>query len=669
MAINLNPGADATLVSVAYRAAMANTPADYSDTLERAADSYEKTMEASSEMWGNVAKIGAKLGGEMVANANERAAYAAKTSTLNPEDAEVLLSELYGIKDAQKELGFLPGVFGSRETKMELAKLKMDQQELFADIDLTAASLKAGTNAVASGAFDTKLAMGEGEIVNAIIKSGLKNRVTGNGNVAKLGRDEYGELAWTLYRENGELADNPNGTNEPVIMNIKQFNKSLATNVDDKGAMASGFEKKNTQIADRGLKSRTGVYDEQMRAMDSNWLDTQLGDKPINLKRAMHMKFGYMKTSFFDDITTNQNEYSADLYNTLVSVTGGKGALSGVIVDGMKDTDGEEGISAQEAMDSDNYQVLTANLLGMKDPEVSKAYFKDYVLKEFEGANNYGHGNKAPVAGSGPDGDGNALDFYSKGKGVKLYNNQVLTGSSAESFYTAIRDGVTFEEKDPISKKNAEYSYKFIDGEGGWYENFQEGDTPKSVQYIGSGSDLASRFTTDQRFRNLQTTIEERVDLKGVTEAKETRLKGDYSTSVRNIDINTMDLDDNDVASEIAKSLPNVRDKSNPKGYAFYTTQIGLSEGLSFESGGGDMGRESITLYQIAEKGEKGSFMGPDGYRIKPAVVNGKIVEIKTGGNLQRKRKAIADIDALFSVPEFNSLMLDKPRPQQINLI
>jgi len=408
MAINLNPGADATLVSVAYRAAMANTPADYSDTLERAADSYEKTMEASSEMWGNVAKIGAKLGGEMVANANERAAYAAKTSTLNPEDAEVLLSELYGIKDAQKELGFLPGVFGSRETKMELAKLKMDQQELFADIDLTAASLKAGTNAVASGAFDTKLAMGEGEIVNAIIKSGLKNRVTGNGNVAKLGRDEYGELAWTLYRENGELADNPNGTNEPVIMNIKQFNKSLATNVDDKGAMASGFEKKNTQIADRGLKSRTGVYDEQMRAMDSNWLDTQLGDKPINLKRAMHMKFGYMKTSFFDDITTNQNEYSADLYNTLVSVTGGKGALSGVIVDGMKDTDGEEGISAQEAMDSDNYQVLTANLLGMKDPEVSKAYFKDYVLKEFEGANNYGHRNKVPKSGSknGSDYDG-----------------------------------------------------------------------------------------------------------------------------------------------------------------------------------------------------------------------------------------------------------------------
>ena len=45
MAINLNPGADATLVGAAYRAAMADTPGDYSDTLEGAADSYTKTME------------------------------------------------------------------------------------------------------------------------------------------------------------------------------------------------------------------------------------------------------------------------------------------------------------------------------------------------------------------------------------------------------------------------------------------------------------------------------------------------------------------------------------------------------------------------------------------------------------------------------------------------
>jgi len=82
----------------------------------------------------------------------------------------------------------------------------------------------------------------------------------------------------------------------------------------------------------------------------------------------------------------------------------------------MKDTDGEEGISAREAMDADNYKLLTANLLGMKDPEVTKALFKDYTLKEFEKANNYGHSNKAPKpgSGSGTDGNGDPWGFGSK---------------------------------------------------------------------------------------------------------------------------------------------------------------------------------------------------------------------------------------------------------------
>ena len=65
----------------------------------------------------------------------------------------------------------------------------------------------------------------------------------------------------------------------------------------------------------------------------------------------------------------------------------------------------------------------------------------------------------------------------------------------------------------------------------------------------------------------------------------------------------------------------------------------------------------------LANQRDKGSFKGPDGYFIKPVVMNGKVVEIKTGGNLQRRRKAVKEIDTLFSIPEFKSLMLDKPRP------
>lgn len=112
------------------------------------------------------------------------------------------------------------------------------------------------------------------------------------------------------------------------------------------------------------------------------------------------MKFGYSDTSIFDDITKNEGEYSASLYRDLLSVTGGKDGLTGDIVDGIVD-EGNPGINEVELQNSENYKILTGNLLGLKDPDVTKAYFKDYALKEFEKANNYGHSNKVPVAGSG----------------------------------------------------------------------------------------------------------------------------------------------------------------------------------------------------------------------------------------------------------------------------
>ena len=398
MASKLNPGADATLVSVAYRAAAASAPSDYSGTFEKVAEGYEKTMEASSNMWGNIAKVGAAIGGEMMKNAQELTDAVAKGATLNPEDTRLFYDEIYGVKDELEALGTFNGQFGDRETRLKRAELKAKQQGLFADIDNAVANLKIGADAVAAGNFDYELAgLGSEEKINAIIKSNLKNKVTNEGNMAKLSRNEKGELMYTLYRENGELSVNPDGSDEPVTMTLKEFNESIATNVDDKGAKAAMFDTYNNQVANRGLKSRTGAYDEQMKAMDSNWLDKQL-DKPVDLKRAMHMKFGYMETSFFDDITKNQNQYSAELYADLLKATGGN-VLTGGIVDGIEDV-GEPGINEVELKNSQNYQVLTANLLGMKDPEVTKAYFKDYVLKEFEGANNYGHENKPPKAPS-----------------------------------------------------------------------------------------------------------------------------------------------------------------------------------------------------------------------------------------------------------------------------
>jgi|10_taG_2_1085330.scaffolds.fasta_scaffold24537_2 hypothetical protein len=69
MAVNLNPGADQTLVAAAYRSAMANVPKDLSGTFEALAASYDETMQSVADSWSGVIKDVATLGSAAVATA------------------------------------------------------------------------------------------------------------------------------------------------------------------------------------------------------------------------------------------------------------------------------------------------------------------------------------------------------------------------------------------------------------------------------------------------------------------------------------------------------------------------------------------------------------------------------------------------------------------------
>jgi len=477
MATNLNPGADATLVGVAYRAAMADVPGDYSKTFEKAAESYGKTMEAQSKMWGSISALGANIGSEMMANAEEFANMAAIGGGLDSEGAEFVVKELYAVKDAQREL-FGIGFLQSRETKQKKAKLKLKQKELFAEIDLAAESINAGAEAVASGSFDANLNETEGEMVNAIIKSNLKDKVTDNKNIARLTRDEKtGELMYTMYN----VETDPSGVayDPPRTMSIKQFNKSIVTNVDDKGAFQKGVTTYNNSIATKGLESQDGVYDPQMKQMDLNYLDETI-KTDTDLKRAFRAKIGYTNTTFYDDIQ-KPSALSANLYSTLLSVTGSEGvdgvptgevALGGVL-EGVEDIDSSGGISQLELQNATNYGILSANILGLKDPEVSKAYFKEYAAKSFEESFTYGYSKKAPVPGSGggDGGEGAVTETNPYGipeKGLLLgdmnrYDKQKLVRQDLVTNYIDdVKSGSDFRFRD------VNYSFK----DNSWYENY-----------------------------------------------------------------------------------------------------------------------------------------------------------------------------------------------------
>ena len=509
MAINLNPGADATLVTAATRAGLAGAPADYSTTFENVAKSYEKTMEAQGEMWKNIGNVVGIVGADMVANAQEFMDYRIRGGALNPDSAKVLVNELDANKQAQKDLGLFPGVLGDKETRQRKRELKLEQTELFAEIDMAAESINAGAEAVAAGLFDFKLAANDGEMINAIIKSNLKDKVTIAKNTAVLSRDEKtDELIFTLLGPDGK--PRLNAANEPTTMSIKEFNKSIATNVKDtQNIMGGALNTLNDNTANSGAKSTNGVYDPQMKQAALNQLDSLLNTS-TDLKRAMMTTFGYSNTSFYDDIG-NPGTFSEDLYVTLVKTIGktegGQVKAEGAL-EGIADTDGILGLSQEEI--SNSYGILSANILGLKDPEVSKAYFKEYTAKKLEEAYKYGYSKKPPTPGSVVE-DGDKIDFYSKGKKIeRLGNKGYMSGGTATGIYNKIEAGNSFDAQDPITGETNNYSYH----DGGWYQNWQEGDTPETKEsYIGpNGGDVGKIFTNDPRWQSIDTIVEEEVD-------------------------------------------------------------------------------------------------------------------------------------------------------------
>ena len=145
------------------------------------------------------------------------------------------------------------------------------------------------------------------------------------------------------------------------LEHIKEFNKNIKDNVKDTGnTIGTALSKIENDIANIGLKSKSGVMDEQTKQLTLNRLDALL-QSPSDIKRAMMSKYGYSNTSFFDDIK-KPSTLSASLYSTLMNATGktkdGEILPQGIL-EGVKDTDGSGGISKAELQDAKNYMVLS----------------------------------------------------------------------------------------------------------------------------------------------------------------------------------------------------------------------------------------------------------------------------------------------------------------------
>jgi hypothetical protein len=155
-----------------------------------------------------------------------------------------------------------------------------------------------------------------------------------------------------------------------------------------------------TSASESGIKSQTGEVSEQEIQLRTTQLNTLINTKN-DLNRAIHTKVGLSGTSLADDLL-GQSVYSAEVYNTLLEAMKGENPtyLTGDIIEGIKpeDNDGSpEGDASENVIDAydlqtvENYQTLVANILAQKDPEVTKKYFIEYALREYQQVFDYGN--------------------------------------------------------------------------------------------------------------------------------------------------------------------------------------------------------------------------------------------------------------------------------------
>jgi len=216
----------------------------------------------------------------------------------------------------------------------------------------------------------------------------------------------------------------------------------------------------------------------------------------------MRTPIGYSNTSFFDDITREQGEHSVGLYNTLLEVTGGN-VLTGEITEGMVDIDGVEGISRQEAMNADNYKILTANIIGLKDPEASKAYFKEYAVKEMEAAYKYGYSKKPPVPGSGAGGEGDQVNVFKPGSGeyVVVEGKQRYIPSDVQNRRRSNVIDIVTNNKDGAVFSGELGNYTWVKETGQWQSGETEDGKPQMFTTF--------QVMTDERVYNSASTFEQ----------------------------------------------------------------------------------------------------------------------------------------------------------------
>tara|TARA_R100001443_G_scaffold56237_1_gene67259 strand:+ start:4889 stop:6886 length:1998 start_codon:yes stop_codon:yes gene_type:complete len=585
MAIKLTQGADASIVTAATRAGLATTPGDYGKIFENVAKSYEKTMEASGQIWKDVATIGAAIGTELQKNAAEW--NSAVDKIYDAGGTDTLVDDIYSLKDELKELGPFGGKFGDRQTRKKRSEILSKRNKIFAEIDGWGEALDQASLAAEANLIDGDLmGMDKFEFVTAIVASNTSNKITGRGNYAQVSRDKKtNKLMYTMYKADGTPAVDVNGN--PMTMDLGDFKQLVADHgVDTDNVVANGLNDIFTGAENTGA-TYGGVFDEYQKGKTLTSLKNSF-KKPIDVKRGMHANFGHDGASFKDELTS-ASSLSASLFSGFwgnlqgdIPAAGKKGELAqtGVLAS-IKDTDNSGGISQDEV--NNQWAAFQGSILSGQT-DVGKEMFIDWAANKMESA--YKFGAKQYNKKNPPDGKEGEKNLGIPDYTYPKFGSGKIDAYDARTLKRRLTSGKAFDYE-PTGKKGAPMrKYDFVDGQ--WYENYDFDKNEGTL--IGSADDVVLNIfkTNHEAFQGLETEVE-RADITVDGSSKDEKTEQNLHKTI----FDKMDINKDD---GVSRSLNNyfvdangnkLSNKRSTLQFMPYTTKAWNAE---FQLKGGDLG-------------------------------------------------------------------------------
>jgi|21_taG_2_1085346.scaffolds.fasta_scaffold00259_3 hypothetical protein len=422
MAINLNPGADDSIVTAATSAGLASGPGDYSKQFQAIADAYGETMDASVALNKQIMDATLMVAGESIQKAGER-----RRTEIALEDTpggEKLREKMEGFKDGIKKtkgftVGSDEGVLSeeewiernkltdpnadmgtyeeyvesipdkkrannplSKENRKKRRKIYRERDALVKEVASMGAGLKVINELQASGDFDAIATNADGiEMAEAFASSQTGGEPTKAGHYFESDWDpKKKKIVHTLMNTGKGNA----GIEEGVVKDIDGTSKAYTTEeitnfLIPKDDSLVGEYNKIFSAAETTGKTLGTPYDDYQANKMKKQIET-LVSTPAGLHRSLDKTFGSLDRSFREEFTSI-SELSSKEFMQLKNIlpNDGEGNLmkTGVLTEINDMADGTPGIQQTDFATKDNMTKLQIAMFNKRSP-----YYNEHKLRE-----------------------------------------------------------------------------------------------------------------------------------------------------------------------------------------------------------------------------------------------------------------------------------------------